>query len=622
MLHPGGLPDPSERVRARDVRRRRLRDRERTLWPAHRRPNRDQTAGDCQQRVCDGAGDAESVSDDADVPDDGQDCTEDGCQDGTPTHDPAAGACDEDGGAVCADPAGPKAGTCVECNVDADCTGSDVCDPAMMSNTCVDPSCADGVLNGDETDVDCGGTCAPCANTDDCLVASDCASGFCNANVCSPCGGDQDCAANEFCDPSVNGGTCVDDLTGGAPCNDAAECGTGFCVDGFCCDTLCDGLCDACSAALKGSGSDGTCEPIASGSDPNDECGSANPSTCGQTGSCDGASACELHPAMTPCAAPTCNAGTAAAVDLCDGSGSCVDGGTASCGFFSCNVAGTGCNTTCTTDPECAGNAYCDAGVCVAKLTDGASCIASNQCANGNCVDGTCCNTACGGTCEACNLVGSVGTCTDIGVNLDPANECANAYACNGNGNCQACGDGALQAGEACDDGNLVNNDGCESNCALPNPYVACVNPNLAITGAGPGVANPSSLTIPALPGPITDVNFTTNISHTWPGDLDVRLIHLGVTRFMLDNPGVPASTFGCATDNIVVTLDDEAAAGTVENVCNAQPPGISGTRIPNETLVAFDGMVAAGTWSVVIDDSFAGGDNGTLNQWCVAISY
>jgi hypothetical protein len=41
------------------------------------------------------------------------------------------------------------------------------------------------------------------------------------------------------------------------------------------------------------------------------------------------------------------------------------------------------------------------------------------------CVDGYCCSSACSGTCEACNLGGSKGTCTFISSGQDPSNECA-----------------------------------------------------------------------------------------------------------------------------------------------------------------------------------------------------
>jgi hypothetical protein len=41
------------------------------------------------------------------------------------------------------------------------------------------PACRDGVRNGDETDVDCGGSCAACAGTRRCEVDGDCASNVC-----------------------------------------------------------------------------------------------------------------------------------------------------------------------------------------------------------------------------------------------------------------------------------------------------------------------------------------------------------------------------------------------------------------------------------------------------------
>jgi hypothetical protein len=45
------------------------------------------------------------------------------------------------------------------------------------------------VLDGSETDVDCGGPCAPCAQGKACNVNADCASGSCAA----PNGGPTTC---------------------------------------------------------------------------------------------------------------------------------------------------------------------------------------------------------------------------------------------------------------------------------------------------------------------------------------------------------------------------------------------------------------------------------------------
>jgi len=46
------------------------------------------------------------------------------------------------------------------------------------------PTCSDGVKNQGETDVDCGGPCAPCVDGKSCLLDSDCLSGYCHDNIC------------------------------------------------------------------------------------------------------------------------------------------------------------------------------------------------------------------------------------------------------------------------------------------------------------------------------------------------------------------------------------------------------------------------------------------------------
>ena len=65
------------------------------------------------------------------------------------------------------------------CSADTDCT-SQVC-----AVTCQAPTCLDGLQNGDETDVDCGGSsCAPCGTGQLCIVDTDCTSAICAGNLC------------------------------------------------------------------------------------------------------------------------------------------------------------------------------------------------------------------------------------------------------------------------------------------------------------------------------------------------------------------------------------------------------------------------------------------------------
>src|SRR6185369_17740 len=90
----------------------------------------------------------------------------------------AAGeACVTDGGVVC-----DGAGTCVQCVSDAQC--GEAGKPSCVGHVCVSPSCGDGAKNGDETAVDCGGSCAPCGDGEDCLSGLDCASKVCSGDVC------------------------------------------------------------------------------------------------------------------------------------------------------------------------------------------------------------------------------------------------------------------------------------------------------------------------------------------------------------------------------------------------------------------------------------------------------
>ena len=49
------------------------------------------------------------------------------------------------------------------------------------------PRCDDGLMNGTETDVDCGGSCGQCPNGHSCLTYTDClSSSACMGQVCQP----------------------------------------------------------------------------------------------------------------------------------------------------------------------------------------------------------------------------------------------------------------------------------------------------------------------------------------------------------------------------------------------------------------------------------------------------
>jgi hypothetical protein len=73
-------------------------------------------------------------------------------------------------------------------------------------------ACTDGVLNGDETALDCGGTCDPCNAGAACRWAGDCVTGVCAQAVCQA----------PTCFDFVTNGTESDTDCGGDVCRTSA----------------------------------------------------------------------------------------------------------------------------------------------------------------------------------------------------------------------------------------------------------------------------------------------------------------------------------------------------------------------------------------------------------------
>ena len=154
-----------------------------------------------------------------------------------------------------------------------------------------------------------------------------------------------------------------------------------------------------------------------------------------------------------------------------------------------------------------------------------------------------------------------------------------------------------------------------------PAPFVPsggspwCNQPFVAIPDSTPGGVQ-DTINIPGS-FVLTDVNVSLNVTHTWVGDLIFTVESPSATSVtIVDRPGNPASGFGCSGNDINAVLDDEAGS-SVEDECGAGTPTINGTFIPNNPLSAFDGQDALGVWTITASDN-AGGDTGTLNEWCV----
>jgi hypothetical protein len=184
----------------------------------------------CASGTCDGHGSCVGCVGPGDCPT-APVCQTAACISGACTFEDAAAdtSCNAGAGHYC-----DGQGNCVACNTAIECGAGEVC----TNHVCQD-LCADMIRDNGETDVDCGGPCARCADGKKCTVAMDCISSFC--------------------------------------------------VDGVCCNNACGGACESCNGAL----SPGLCQPL--GTDVDDpgicdathgNCGASGGCSCGQTGSC------------------------------------------------------------------------------------------------------------------------------------------------------------------------------------------------------------------------------------------------------------------------------------------------------------------------------------------------
>jgi hypothetical protein len=252
----------------------------------------------------------------------------------------------------------------------------------------------------------------------------------------------------------------------GVACAADDQCGSGFCIDGVCCESACADRCHVCNAA----GTLGRCTTVAAGDDPRDECTADLVSTCGRDGTCDGAGGCRLYPAKTECEPGGCVGTTSErAARLCDGKGVCQATMSRSCTSSTCQNGS--CASVCTTSDVCLPGFNCENQTCKLKRPLGQSCSSAAQCGSGICSGGVCCNIACDDKiCLSCAVPGKLGTCSPAPAGEDPGDRCPTEPAascgrdgvCDGTGKCRlhaagvecgaaTCSAGGAESARACD---------------------------------------------------------------------------------------------------------------------------------------------------------------------------
>jgi len=180
-----------------------------------------QVTGDCQKKVCNGAGSVVPAIDDTDVHADGNGCTFDLCTNGNPSNPPrpARDACNESNGTLCNGDATTPA--CVQCLAATDCGTDTFCKAFSCSgtNTCSSTDKSDGTL---------------VPNTND-------TAGNCHKDVCM---GGATTRIVDDTDLPADGNPCTDDMcSNGTPSHTNVSFGTN-CGPSLMCDG--NGACVGC----------------------------------------------------------------------------------------------------------------------------------------------------------------------------------------------------------------------------------------------------------------------------------------------------------------------------------------------------------------------------------------
>ncbi|MGK3986771.1 hypothetical protein WME99_27235 [Sorangium sp. So ce136] len=256
--------------------------------------------------------------------------------------------------------------------------GGDRCE---RDDQCITGHCVRGLCCDTACDDGCGVCAARFGATAD---------GVCTQPTCAPyacgkggdgclksCSSDAECAEGSYCAADH---TCAPKGRRGEACEPGADCLESgcavcepglFCVDGVCCNEACDGQCEACDGAARGTCSPVTGEPrggrprCPAGEDPCDQpqCDGSDPDTCA------------AYPASGTMCGTACD-GARFSVMECDGEHRCAAAFEAPCGGFVCEDART-CKASCAGKDDCAKGYACSGGACVPSV----ACATVDDCA-------------------------------------------------------------------------------------------------------------------------------------------------------------------------------------------------------------------------------------------------
>lgn len=346
---------------------------------------------------------------------------------------------------------------CPACSFGRGCAAASDCQTAAcVGSVCQPPGCTDGRQNGNETDVDCGGGCSLCAETKRCVAATDCSSQRCVGQRCVAAACDDGQKNGTESDVDCGGSTCAAcEATRG--CSGALDCASRVCSSRQCAASSCsDGQLNGAETDVDCGGSCGPCSvgklcaaaaDCTNGVCTNRVCQAATCADGARNGSetdtdCGGP-ACPACAATRRCVAPADCVARVCTQNVC-AAAACSD--SLRNGDESDVDCGGSC-TGCAASQQCSRAADCASGVCTGSVCVAPSCTDGVR--NGAELD-----IDCGGTCGPCGPLRACRVAADCSSSV-----CTNLV-------CQAptCGDLTQNASES-----DVDCGGSCPKCAAPS---------------------------------------------------------------------------------------------------------------------------------------------------------
>ena len=355
-------------------------------------------------------------------------------------------------------------GSCNGCRDGLACTADDDCASGACSATlgvCVPAHCANGTVDEDESDLDCGGSCGGCAPGLACGEGGDCEFGVCGVlSTCLPF----ECVDGEIGATETDvdcGGDVCDPCPPERMCDGPDDCLDHVCLAGTCAFPECnDGVQNGVETGVD---CGGFCVPCHCSNDVVD--GDEVDTDCG--GSCDACMVGQRCSDFEDCASGICGRDSVCLEAHCGNAMTDGDETDEDCGG-GCDPCGA--DARCVVDDDC-DSGFCDGGICAPPRCDdgimngdedgidcGGSCPLACSCSDGI-ENGTETDLDCGGACAPCA----------DGMRCAIATDCTSAI-CNG----------ALCRPASCIDGSLSGSEtdvDCGGECPPCAPGSACVMP-------------------------------------------------------------------------------------------------------------------------------------------------